>query len=95
MNIMNIKAILILLTCFISGWWIECMLEYLFRHPHNPGMVSPTHDLWWFQYFLLDVIAVILLGVVIVLVLFILLLWGLCRGCVYCHQRFVELFNFI
>jgi len=72
-------------------WW----MEYLLRHPHNPGMVSPTQDLWWFQYFLLDVIAVILLGVVIVLVLLFLLLWGLCKGCVYCHRRFVELFHFI
>ena len=72
-------------------WW----MEYLLRHPHNPGMVSPTQDLWWFQYFLLDVIAVILLGVVIVLVLLFLLLWGLCKGSVYCHRRFVELFHFI
>jgi len=68
-------------------WW----LEYLLRHPHNPGMVSPTQDLWWFQFFLLDVIAVILLGLVIISVL----LWGLCKCCAYCHQRFVELFNFI
>ena len=72
-------------------WW----MEYLLRHPHNPGMVSPTQDLWWYQYFLLDVIAVILLGVVIVSVLLLLLLWGLCKGCVYCHRRFVELFHFI
>jgi len=72
-------------------WW----MEYLLRHPHNPGMVSPTHDLWWFQYFLLDVIAVILLGLVISLVLLFLLLWGLCRVCLYCHQTFVELLNFV
>ena len=50
---MNIKEILSLLSCSIIGCLLEFMLEYLLRHPHNPGMVSPTHD-------------VILLGVVIV-----------------------------
>eukprot|EP00092_Neocalanus_flemingeri_P002760 GFUD01002955.1.p1 GENE.GFUD01002955.1~~GFUD01002955.1.p1 ORF type:complete len:304 (-),score=87.42 GFUD01002955.1:387-1265(-) len=33
-------------------WW----MEYLLRHPHNTGMVSPAHKLYWFQYFLLDVL---------------------------------------
>jgi len=33
-------------------WW----LEYLLRHPHNPGMRSPALQLAWHQYFLLDVI---------------------------------------
>ena len=33
-------------------WW----LEYLLRHPHNTAMRSPVHKLYWFQYFLLDVI---------------------------------------
>ena len=39
-------------------WW----MEYLLRHPHNTGMTAPAHHLWWFQYFLLDVAAVILLA---------------------------------
>ena len=39
-------------------WW----MEYLLRHPHNTGMTPPAHELWWFQYFLLDVAAVILLA---------------------------------
>lgn len=34
-------------------WW----LEYLLRHPGNPGMRSPTLLLSWSQYFLLDVLA--------------------------------------
>ena len=37
-----------------SIWW----LEYLIRHPHNPQMKPITQNLHWFQYFLLDVIAV-------------------------------------
>jgi len=37
-------------------WW----LEYLLRHPHNARMRSPAKDLYWFQYFLLDILAVML-----------------------------------
>merc|ERR1712184_216189 len=42
-------------------WW----LEYLLRHPHNPGMRPVTHNLGWPQYFLLDVMATVvaILGV--------------------------------
>ena len=36
-------------------WW----LEYLLRHPKNPEMRSPVLDLYWFQYYLLDVFAVL------------------------------------
>ena len=41
----------------VSVWW----LEYLLRHPHNTNMTPHSHRLYWFQYFLLDVIAVLLL----------------------------------
>ena len=37
-------------------WW----LEYLLRHPHNTNMRPHTHNLYWFQYFLLDILAVVL-----------------------------------
>ena len=47
-------------------WW----LEYLLRHPHNTSMRPHTHDLYWFQYFLLDIIT--LLVIVSSLLIFIL-----------------------
>ena len=34
-------------------WW----MEYLLRHPGNPGMRNPARHLSWVQYFLIDVIA--------------------------------------
>jgi glucuronosyltransferase len=37
-------------------WW----LEYLLRHPGNPGMASPGHALHWAQHLLLDVAVVLL-----------------------------------
>ena len=37
-------------------WW----LEYLLRHPHNTNMKPHTHNLYWFQYFLLDILAVVI-----------------------------------
>ena len=37
-------------------WW----LEYLLRHPHNTSMRPHTHDLYWFQYFLIDILAVVI-----------------------------------
>jgi len=40
-----------------SIWW----LEYLLRHPKNLNMRPVTHDLYWFQYFLLDVMGFFLL----------------------------------
>ena len=45
-----------------AAWW----LEYLLRHPHNPGMQSPVHKLYWFQYFLLDVIITFILILLLV-----------------------------
>ena len=44
-----------------AAWW----MEYLLRHPHNPGMRSPAQKLYWFQYFLLDVICVFLVAFII------------------------------
>ena len=41
-----------------ATWW----MEYLLRHPGNVAMRSPVHDLAWHQYFLLDVIFVLLAG---------------------------------
>ena len=38
-------------------WW----LEYLLRHPHNPSMRPHIHNLAWLQYFLLDILAVLLI----------------------------------
>jgi len=49
-----------------ATWW----LEYLLRHPHNTAMRSPVHKLYWFQYFLLDVIFVFL--AVILLLIFVM-----------------------
>ena len=44
-----------------SIWW----LEYLLRHPHNPGMRPVTHDLYWFQYFLIDVLLFFLVMIMV------------------------------
>ena len=54
-------------------WW----LEYLLRHPGNPGMLSPTHKLYWFQYFLLDILSVVLF----VLLLLSFMMYKLCYCC--------------
>jgi hypothetical protein len=42
-------------------WWIE----YIMRHPGMYKGKSPVHKLYWFQYFLLDVFAVILIALYI------------------------------
>ena len=46
-------------------WW----LEYLLRHPHNTNMKPFTHNLYWFQYFLLDIMAVLCFSLTAVIVL--------------------------
>ena len=46
-------------------WW----LEYLLRHPHNTNMKPHTHNLYWFQYFLLDIMAALFVIVAAVIVL--------------------------
>lgn len=56
-------------------WW----LEYLLRHPHNRGMRSPTFQLNWIQYNLLDVLGVCFM--VLALVCLVLLkIFNLCCG---------------
>jgi glucuronosyltransferase len=42
--------------------------EYVIRHKGAPHLRSAVLDLAWYQYFLLDVIAVLALGAVCVLV---------------------------
>jgi len=44
-----------------AAWW----MEYLLRHPHNPGMRNPAQKLYWFQYFLLDVISFFIIALII------------------------------
>ena len=55
-------------------WW----LEYLLRHPHNTNMRPHTHNLYWFQYFLLDIMAVLLLTLTSVILLILKLLKCCC-----------------
>ena len=55
-------------------WW----LEYLLRHPHNPGMRPVTHNLSWPQYFLLDVMAVFVLIVTIPIMILVKILNRCC-----------------
>ena len=54
-------------------WW----LEYLLRHPHNTSMRPHTHNLYWFQYFILDILA----GVIMVSSLLIFILYKLVSCC--------------
>ena len=57
-------------------WWIE----HLMRHPSlATRMKSPVHNLTWYQYYLLDVLA--LLGTVVFLVLFIVYKVIMCLCC--------------
>eukprot|EP00092_Neocalanus_flemingeri_P022606 GFUD01024519.1.p1 GENE.GFUD01024519.1~~GFUD01024519.1.p1 ORF type:complete len:510 (+),score=97.85 GFUD01024519.1:201-1730(+) len=58
-----------------AAWW----MEYLLRHPHNPGMRNPAQKLYWFQYFLLDVILVFVVTFVII-VLVVRKIVKYCRG---------------
>jgi len=56
-------------------WW----LEYLLRHPHNPGMRSPVLDMNFATYMLLDVMAVLATALVLVLLILKKLI-GMCCG---------------
>ena len=57
-------------------WWIE----HLIRHPSlATHMKSPVHNLTWYQYYLLDVLA--LLGTVLFLALFIIYKVTICLCC--------------
>ena len=63
-------------------WW----MEHLIRHPKfGENMRSPVHDLAWYQYFLLDVIA--LIGGALFLIVFIL--YKLLR-CICCRGRWSD-----
>jgi len=53
--------------------------EYVIRHKGAPHLRSAVLDLAWYQYFLLDVIAVLALAVVSVLVVAFVVLRGLFR----------------
>ncbi|XP_067012380.2 UDP-glucosyltransferase 2 isoform X2 [Anabrus simplex] len=50
--------------------------EYVLRHKGAPHMRSAALDLWWFQYYLLDVLAVLLGAVAVSLVI----TWVSCRA---------------
>ena len=58
----------------MAVWW----LEYLLRHPHNTNMRPHTHNLYWFQYFLLDILAFLLLTLTAVIILVVKLLKCCC-----------------
>ena len=58
-------------------WWIE----YLIRHPSLAShMRSPVHNLTWYQYYLLDVLALIASVVFTVLFIFYKIIRCLCCG---------------
>ena len=46
-----------------AAWW----MEYVVRHPGNEAMRSPAQSLAWWQYFLLDVllVMVVVVGMVV------------------------------
>ena len=48
----------------MAVWW----MEYLLRHPGNGDMRSPVHNLAWYQYFLLDVGLVLVVGLLMLAV---------------------------
>jgi glucuronosyltransferase len=48
--------------------------EYVIRHKGAPHMRSAALDITWYQYFLLDVIAVLTIAVVLVLLIVFLML---------------------
>lgn len=55
-------------------WWIE----YVIRHNGTKHLRSPTADIPWIQYLLLDIIFVVLVGVFVIVKL-IQYLVSLCR----------------
>jgi glucuronosyltransferase len=57
-----------------AAWWIE----HIMRHPGMYKGRSPVHKLYWFQYFLLDVFAVILVALYIIFKIVKLLCMTLC-----------------
>jgi glucuronosyltransferase len=61
--------------------------EYVIRHKGAPHMRSAVLDLTWYQYFLLDVIAVLALSAVCVLSVVYLILRALIRRMSYIKPR--------
>ena len=60
-----------------AAWW----MEYLLRHPNpSDSMRNPAVELFWWQYFLIDVIAFLLIVVIsfIIIVKF-LIKFACCR----------------
>jgi glucuronosyltransferase len=53
--------------------------EYVIRHKGAPHMRSAALDLLWYQYFLLDVIAVLTLSIGSFLLLVFLILWAVLK----------------
>ena len=59
-------------------WW----MEFLLRHKGKNYLKSPVHDLTWYQYFMLDVVAFLILALSIIFYIFykiLCCLFGLCR----------------
>ena len=57
-------------------WWIE----HLIRHPTlAPYMKSPVHNLTWYQYYLMDVLA--MLGAALLSILFVIYKLIMCLCC--------------
>ena len=58
-------------NCMVDGVFTEVILvltnftlhRTLLRHPHNKKMRSPVHDLAWYQYFLIDVICLVVVAI--------------------------------
>ena len=61
-------------------WWIE----HIMRHPFMYQGKSPVHKLYWFQYFLLDVIAFYLF---IIYVVFKFIKFIVCKLCCSSSQK--------
>ena len=61
-------------------WWIE----HIMRHPFMYQGKSPVHKLYWFQYFLLDVIAFYLF---IIYIVFKIIKFIVCKLCCSSSQK--------
>ena len=75
-------ALFILCTAYFDGLtnkgsFVRLRL-YPTRHPHNSQMTPYTHNLSWVQYFLLDVVAFVVLVVTILSVIIVKLLKFCC-----------------
>jgi hypothetical protein len=65
----------------MTTWKKNVLLRLCLRHPHNAAMRSPTHGLTFVEYYLLDVVGVLLGCLLFVLALLLLLARCLCRAC--------------